>query len=770
MKKFKNTLFYLFIFGIVISTFFISCEKDEPEENEPDPNAETGLPSVIIQAPTAEPAFTTIDQNVTMAGIAYDNEGINRVQYEINNGGKTDASGTTDWSVNTVSLIDGDNTIVVFAEDESNNIASDTLIITKNKYLIFIGIPHFNPLAVFKNETTNVTISAQIAPNPNLIASSVELIKVDDNGNELEVVCSLFDDGNLQHGDEILGDNIFSNINSFTLDNTVKLRVKAKTNEVEGEVPGYSSMVNLLALDPIENSAIEEIITTNEEAINKLNELIENNDYESTLEQTAEWLESLDQVESAKIIGGNIDIEYSSGLASAIQISIIEADGNRTQGGGLPGKDDTRKPKIPVNQQTVGLNYLKSTNDELENIILDKDVFIFEPFESKFDPFNKGDAIKAEFNDPNLNMEYNVVHLKNQDCTISSLYNLTDYGFVFLDTHGHNGEWFTTGEMVENEDDYELMIAFGMVSIATNVEYTDNDKFSLFTKYADLYRVSYKYIQSVKGKFPNSIILNSSCNSTSTNHLSSAFFSKEAKTYFGVNKEAHSKFLKNVCVQFVHNIVRDENTTETAYDNISVKTDPLSPNACFEIKGNHHMYYSNSLINGDFELGDLTAWTGEGDRRVITMLGFLTPPQGSYMGIISTGLGNTTSSGQISQGFYVEEGATLLKIKWNFLSEEFMEYVGTQYQDFVSIIIEHDGVEDTKFHKTIDQFAAEFSPTLVSPGIVFDQGDVYQTGWYILPIPISIYADEFIILKVLIGDVGDSSYDSALLMDEILVE
>ena len=47
------------------------------------------------------------------------------------------------------------------------------------------------------------------------------------------------------------------------------------------------------------------------------------------------------------------------------------------------------------------------------------------------------------------------------------------------------------------------------------------------------------------------------------------------------------------------------------------------------------------------------------------------------MGIISTGLGFTTTTGKIFQSFRVENNQSTLTVKWNFLSEEFLEYINS---------------------------------------------------------------------------------------------
>jgi len=393
-------------------------------------------------------------------------------------------------------------------------------------------------------------------------------------------------------------------------------------------------------------------------------------------------------------------------------------------------------------------------------------VFIYDPFRAAFDPYDKGDDVRDEFESSSF--DFNIVHLKNQDCTIESLENLTEYGYVYIDTHGSGGRWFLTGQIVNTNDNYDLLQREGKVAIATNVVYKDYLVF--FTKKADMYMVSNRFIADLSGTFPNSIVFNSSCQSTMTNNLSSAFISKGARTYLGVDETAHSPFLKDVSIEFANNMAVDNQTSGNAFNNLSVTQDPLSPNANIELIGNQNMYYSNSLINGDFEFGTLAGWNKDGDGRVITQLGTQFPPQGNYMGIISTGLGFTTSSGRISQAFKVNTNESHLNIRWNFLSEEFLEYVGSQFQDYLKITIVVGNDEHVVFYKTIDDFDLEYALILVSPDIVFDQGDVYMTGWQNISIDISGYAGSNITLIIEAGDVGDSIYDSAVLLDDINVD
>lgn len=754
--------------ALLVPLFFEACLDDLFNTDEPDPPGEPDVkaPFVIIQSPTSEPSYSTIDQYMTINGLAEDDRSLRSVRFKINNGDIYDAQGKDEWTADNIVLMEGDNTFVVYAEDESNNSSSDTLLITRNKYLIFLGAPYSNPSGVFMNEATEVTISVQIFPNLNLIENSVELVRLDANNNEAEVIGPLYDDGNLQHGDEIKGDNIFSAKNTFTLDKDTKYRVKAKTSENEGEVTGFSAVFSLKAYQPIDDSETEEILNTLEEAAEKLNEFIAGNDYEQTIELTKEWLESQPNVVSVNVSEGGYEILHSCGVISLIVINIERADGSFTQGGYAPDTQKERKSTIPLRQQTTGENSSNQFCDEMDDVILDRDVLIWEPFQEAFSPQDKGEDLKKEFSESDF--EFNVVHLKNQECTIASLDNLTSYGFVFFDTHGIDGKWLLTGELVVTGK-YELLRQQHKVALSKKVAYKEDwTGFSYDSGF--VYAVSDLLITGLKGSFPNSVIFNSSCNSLAYPYLSSAFFAKEAKVYLGVNNTVDADFMKTVSRQFVNNLVVDEDNAYDAYSWIPNKSDPKPPHALLVIRGKHEMHYSKDLVNGDFECGDLSGWTKLGDGRVITRLGNQFPTQGNFIGIISTGLGNTTASGQISQAFRVREHQTNLHIKWNFFSEEFMEYVGSQYQDYFSVIIELDGVQNVVFIRNIDAFANQYSLSQVSPGIVFDKGDVYMTGWQEISLDITAYQKKDIILRLQIGDVGDSVYDSAVLLDEIYVE
>jgi hypothetical protein len=81
------------------------------------------------------------------------------------------------------------------------------------------------PDTVVINQPTTVTITALIASDPNLIASSVSLIQYDEADKPIANLGTLYDDGT--HGDAVPGDNIFTAQIEFNEPNptTIYLRI-----------------------------------------------------------------------------------------------------------------------------------------------------------------------------------------------------------------------------------------------------------------------------------------------------------------------------------------------------------------------------------------------------------------------------------------------------------------------------------------------------------------------------------------------------------------
>ncbi len=173
----------------------------------------------------------------------------------------------------------------------------------------------------------------------------------------------------------------------------------------------------------------------------------------------------------------------------------------------------------------------------------------------------------------------------------------------------------------------------------------------------------------------------------------------------------------------------------------------------------------STLTNGDFETGDLTGWVLGGAGSVITQLGPINPYEGNYMGMISTGSGAIGgASSSLEQSFNVPSGVTTLTLHYNFVSEEYWEWVGSQYNDvFNATLHTPEGSREVAFASV--NTATWYGVS----GIDFPGGDSTcgQTGWLEASIDVSQYAGTDDTLTLTVHDVGDTIYDSVVLLDTI---
>ena len=157
------------------------------------------------------------------------------------------------------------------------------------------------------------------------------------------------------------------------------------------------------------------------------------------------------------------------------------------------------------------------------------------------------------------------------------------------------------------------------------------------------------------------------------------------------------------------------------------------------------------------------------------------------MGIISTGLGFTTSVGSLEQSFCLPANATHLEFDWNFLSEEMIEWCGPDwgYDDAFVVELEWSGGVFEVYRQEVDDLCGLGVPTSVyfdqsGPGCTntasgYGSGgndcSVHSTYWMHASIPISSIASTIngnaVTLRFRATDVGDSIFDTAVLLDDI---
>ncbi len=193
--------------------------------------------------------------------------------------------------------------------------------------------------------------------------------------------------------------------------------------------------------------------------------------------------------------------------------------------------------------------------------------------------------------------------------------------------------------------------------------------------------------------------------------------------------------------------------------------------------GNGNAVLYHPLNNGNFDsavnlLGSgLLNWHRYGDARSIYKLSGINPISAPKMAIISSGFGsqNSETTSAIYQTFLVPENATTLSFTYDVVSEEPMEWVGTQYNDiFVADILSTDGT----LLETLSYESINTSTWYAVDGINFPGGDdtTYHTRWQTVnSSAISKYRGQLVVLRFAVQDTGDAIYDTAALIDSVSV-
>ncbi|MCB2222247.1 MAG: hypothetical protein KQI35_17825 [Bacteroidetes bacterium] len=758
----KSKFYFFFLLLLAGSILIGSCKKKDDsndDNNNPPVTDDKVPPQISVTSPTSDFAFLTTESNITIKGVASDDKNVNKVKWENNQGQSGTATGTTSWELSNASLTAGDNLFTFIAYDDANNTDTAKLLVTYNEVFLFTGPPVITPDAFFVNTDAQVQIKSALINTENVVENGVKLIQVNDEGIEINEVCELFDDGDLSHGDDIQSDGVFSNIQYFfeTVPQIKYLRVKVTINDAGIDKNVYSEIKSLSVVNEILQTEVEEILDVQLDADQLFQSTMASSGFDEAIAQTLDYLEGQSNVTGAgQTASGDIWIEFEYGLPGMI---LTTEEGNE---GGSSDKKRATTATVPISQQSRGVNAtygFKSAQSD-ENAVLDKDVMLFAPNWVQFNSWgtefldNVNNIIDAS-ECPNFDIDY----MKNEDANLEAIRSFYDYGLIVIHTHGgldkNNNVIFLTGDEVEY---VSLDILDWLLDRIMPIPHQGKS----------LWAAKPSYIAAYNDYFPNSIVYNGSCESAHNTTMSDAFINKGASTYFGFSETVKSWFDRDMANQLFPELITNNKSTGEAF--VPGQHDNNDPAAYFVMIGNDEAHFASDFANGDFEEGDLTGWNTFGDGRVITQLGFIAPYGGNFMGIISTGLGYTTETGSISQNFCVPEGVTTLTLNWNYLSEEFLEWVGSGYQDYFQIsVIDEFGFEDVLYYKSIDDIYNEFPLTLVSPDIVFDQGDVYYTDWQYLELDISLYAGTGITLVLSSGDVGDSIYDTAILLDDITI-
>lgn len=755
-------------------------------------STDTSAPSVAITSPTGSSGYSTKTSTITLAGSASDNIGVNSIAWSNNRGGTGAATGTTEWTISNISLQTGDNIITVTAKDAAGNASSDAITITYNPSIAFLSSLQMAPDSAFVSEAMTVIFRIGIENNPNLDKTSVRLVRVDSNNNVVGTIASLADDGNIDNGDDIASDGVFSGkavINENT-EGVVRLRISADITESTGSVTAYTEVFNFSIIAHLTDAQFSKAISMPNETQQKYDELKATYAEAEAKTKTVEWLKTQPAVIQAGISDSGNGIWYGleSGTLGGILLNPEGTEGtNRI---GTSAKKSLVKQVLNYkankrvnNRPSAKFGLFKAlSSDNAKPTIGSKNVLVIAPFNWQWKTWGTAfeESVYNTFTNASCPTFNVAAPVYDANATVEVFKTLSNYGVVILHTHGD--AYFNQDlQSIWHGLDDIFATPWGKVVFLTGEKATDSSK---ATYEADLkkgrlaiiggyYAITPAFITYYNKSFPDSIIYNGSCRGMYNDTMSSAFIGNGVKTYYGFSEYVKSKFDNDIALTLVDSLVNKGRTTSEAFSDTIISNgsnDGNSPPAYFKMSGSNDITVrADGIINGSFEEGNTKGWTGQGDIRIISQLGPLSASDGIYMNIISTGLGSANdSNSSVEQEFCIPAGVTTLSFDYNVVSEEPMEWVGSQFDDQFEATLSSTSSSTTIAYESIN--TSSWSPV---SGIDFYGGDdtTYMTGWKHVTYDVSSLAGKgAVTLQFHTWDKGDSIYDTASLLDNVKLE
>lgn len=176
-----------------------------------------------------------------------------------------------------------------------------------------------------------------------------------------------------------------------------------------------------------------------------------------------------------------------------------------------------------------------------------------------------------------------------------------------------------------------------------------------------------------------------------------------------------------------------------------------------------------ALFNGDFE-SDLDGWKYTGTCSSKTQLGPIVPKSGKKMAFCTTGPAGDFKQATLTKELnFVADSDFTIRFWYNFVSEEYPEFVGSIFDDSLKIkLIMPDGTEIILAQESIN--TTNFEPV---GGIDFPGGDTtvgqLQGGWREVSKTIAVKKGSGS-YTIVVEDAGDDIYDTAVLLDQVRLQ
>ncbi len=713
-----------------------------------------------LTSTAGEISVATSTTSFLLEGIAGDGAVVS-VEIDGVSTGSTTAQNST-WS-KTVTLHSGLNVIEISAQ-LGTLYNSTTLYVTCSPDVSFAG-----PLAVSKDQIkagTSTDVIFTIAVDQATAVNKIDLLEVNDNAISLSTVATLEDDGVFP--DDIPNDNVYSSI--LTINEAIEGAKYFQTRVQTSTGTGFSEVRPILVYEPLTNeqAAAEMLFMDSAKAVaggvNKY--------------EFANWLNTQPNITNVVVYSNRVEWVSSNDIASIIYFTT--SSGEETDGGHIASRGQVDYSHL-VPKSAAKVNSYKLTSYEISDPASmpgNSKALIWAPYyweNGAKAVYNFEDSVESALLASGV---FDVTYLKDTNADIESVKNFSSYGVIYLHTHGGTTSdgIFSTGEITTEQKlkDYNDDLNPGTLS-GVQIPFMNHTPrlFILGAKgTTDTYfGVTNRFLEDYSGDFSNSFIYLGAC-TLAMEKIPNTLIAKGANTVVAYVESVLKTYNKKIADTLTTNLLDGKTVEESlaTAKELHGNDDAQEEDAAWaKIFGNGNMtILSSGLSNPNFEEEGLMGWTTSGDVRRLQAIGPIAKQEGEYAVVLSTGFGAVDGSTSIlSQTLIVPANATTMSFKYNWVSEEPMEWIDGGYNDQFAFEIV-DG-ENTTSLLSLD---IDNSSWGVDLGDLFTDGDesTYQVGWKTVSFDMSGYAGKLITLQFRVWDVGDSAYDSAAFIDDITLQ
>ncbi len=774
---------------LLLSGFLVWTKLNPPDKKNPELYLLNLSPDQWVSTNKAE---------IAVSGVASDNNKIKNVSWKTQAGktGSAEISGTQ-WTMNNIPLVKGDNQVTITATDSAGNTSSTTVNVVYNADIVFSD-QTLSQDFIYKDESsTAITIRSGVETTSGTTLGDVSLYRI--SGDKKEKLTPLMDSGSVSDGDDIPGDTIYSGIHYFssTSSEPIILRVGARFEKTDQVF--YSGIMKIQVLNKPTLDQSSNIFKLNKEFSDRFNALKKSAGDKNAAKKLVDELSKRDEIAVAGVAEDGFGVWWKykeSGILAGIKNSPDKTRGKpedlekqredarikekqaSVEEGNVAGISDFLSS--PIN---FGVSVAQAAEEPKKLEVKSTKALYLGPYLHQFgdtDDYHKAWKVIKDSKCP----ECQLTEQKDKEVTVEDFKTLSNYGLIVIPSHGDT--WFNgtfAANCIDSGNCPEILkTGSGFVITWTDQQITAND---LQKYWPDLvnYRLAIDasdgtlavlppYISAYNGSFPDSLVYIGTCRSTHNLTMAAAYLSKGAKGYLGFSEYVGWDYAGDVAQEMFKSFIeKDKSAGDSFKDAIAAKgvNDGSNPPAFFNYVGQGDLKMGGKeLQNASFEDG-LTGWQAGGDSRAIIRLASLAPQEGKKMAIISTGLGSVSESlSTLSQVICAHVGKASLSFKYNVISEEPMEYVGSKFDDYFVMTVDINGNKTTVVEKRINN-----SSWTAVGGINFAGGDstTFMTGWATQTFDLGeIKKDDKVLIEFRVGDKGDSIYDTAALIDDVKLE